>query len=117
MTKYDLEYWRNRALLAEALLVPATSVPSEWQLSAKEHAVVSVLADGEVHKFTDIADRIYFNHDGPSDLDSTIKVFVYRIRRKLLPFGVRVRNVWGQGYCLVGWGENAEGPQAKEDAT
>jgi two-component system cell cycle response regulator CtrA len=101
MPKYDLEYWRNRALLAEAALAPAANVPGEWGLSGKELELVSVLLDGKTHKSTEIADRVYFNQDVPEDLNGTIKVFVFRIRRKLRRFGVEVKNVWGQGYYLT----------------
>jgi two-component system cell cycle response regulator CtrA len=101
MPKYDLEYWRNRALLAEAALAPVTNVPKEWELSGKELELVSVLLDGKTHQFGEIIDRIYFNQDAPGDPNGAIKVFVYRIRRKLRRFGVEVKNVWGQGYYLT----------------
>jgi two-component system OmpR family response regulator len=70
------------------------------ELSASELALLEVLAEraGRVVSKEAIADRLSRGSDPPSD--TAIEICVYRLRRRLGPFGLKVRTLRGFGYLL-----------------
>jgi two-component system, OmpR family, response regulator len=69
-------------------------------LSARELALLELLLlrEGRVVSKEHIANHLY-GWDGDV-ADNAIEVFVYRLRRKLEPFGCEIRTVRGMGYLM-----------------
>lgn len=98
--KFDLDYWRNRALLAEKLLVPEHNVPPEWGLTRGETEIAAVLSDRRFHRTEEIIERVYFNRDSPTTARAVLRVRVCKMRKKLRKVGMAIVVKWGQGYLL-----------------
>jgi two-component system OmpR family response regulator len=69
-------------------------------LRASEFALLEALATrvGRVVRRDDLADRLGRGAEPPSD--TAIEVCVHRLRRRLSPFGLKVRTLRGFGYLL-----------------
>jgi two-component system, OmpR family, response regulator len=69
-------------------------------LRASEFAMLEALATrvGRVVRRDDLADRMGHGAEPPSD--TAIEVCVHRLRRRLSPFGLKVRTLRGFGYLL-----------------
>ncbi len=110
---------RVRALLrrqrtdrgAEIRVGPLTLVPgqprvtlgdSTFDLSASETALLEALATrvGRVVSKQTLADRLTRGGNPPSD--TAIEICVHRLRRRLGPYGLKVRTLRGFGYMLEG---------------
>lgn len=110
---------RVRALLrrqradrgAEIHVGPLTLIPgqprvtlgdSTFDLSASETALLEALATrvGKVVSKQALADRLTRGGNPPSD--TAIEICVHRLRRRLGPYGLKVRTLRGFGYMLEG---------------
>jgi len=108
---------RVRALLrrhrpdreAEIRVGPLVLVPGEPRISlggttvdlpASEMALLEVLANklGRVVSKNAIAERLQRGGDPPSD--TAIEICVHRLRRRLAPYGLKIRTLRGFGYLL-----------------
>lgn len=69
-------------------------------LTRNEAVVLEALlrSQGRIVTKSALAERIGIDEEPTSD--NTVEVFVYRVRRKLEPTGVRIRTVRGLGYLL-----------------
>ncbi len=69
-------------------------------LSARELAVIELLLlkEGKVVTKQQIVDHLYGWEDASNS--NAIEVFVYRLRKKLVPSGVDIRTVRGMGYLI-----------------
>ena len=96
----EVEYLReeNRQL-KDALGAVANPFPKEWKLTKAEQRLLSCLATGQGGFRKEEALRAASSHHESSDRD-LVKVRVSQMRKKLKPFGVEIRNVWGEGYEL-----------------
>lgn len=94
------EELRERIRQLEAALHPKLSVPAEWGLAPAEGRIFRLLVDREMATYEAlcIAARHLENRDVASNLAA--QVHIARIRRKLLPFPVRILNIWGVGYRM-----------------
>lgn len=86
--------------LREAL-APVNGIHPSWGLTKREAQVVAALVASRgdyVHK-----QQLYTAIYGTECevLDKIVDVFICKARRKLAPFGVDIRTVWGQGYYLT----------------
>jgi DNA-binding response OmpR family regulator len=84
----------ERALFADA---PA---PVEWGLTYQEARLVGCLLQRPVATKDALMATLYRN-DGREEADiKIIDVFICKARKKLAPFGIEIRTVWGQGYMI-----------------
>lgn len=86
-------------VLKDALADRTVLLPEEWCLSPMESDVFRVLLKRDVARFTAISAALYSDRPDPPD-DRTIHVFIFRIRRKLKPFGIVIHRVRHVGYSL-----------------
>lgn len=96
----EVEYLReeNRQL-KEALGAAINPFPREWKLTRAEQKLLSCLATGRNGFRKEEALRSASSHHESTDRD-LVKVRVSQMRRKLKPFGIEIKNVWGEGYEL-----------------
>ncbi|MEO1110555.1 MAG: helix-turn-helix domain-containing protein [Pseudomonadota bacterium] len=86
----DLE----RALFADVI------VPFDWGLTANESRVVACLLSRPFATKDALMAALYRN-DGKDEAHiKIIDVFVCKARKKLAPFGVEIKTLWGQGYMV-----------------
>lgn len=97
----EVEYLReeNRQL-RESLGGAEFSFPREWRLTRAEQRLLSCLYTGKNYFRIEEALRFASCHGNATDRD-VVKVRVCGMRKKLKPFGIEIRNVWGEGYELT----------------
>ena len=105
MAKYRLEELeeeneelRQRVAALEAVLAPGQH-ENRYRLTAFEARLLASLAKGGLRTFEHLYQIIYSGRLDPPDT-KTLKAHVWKLRQKLIPFGLDVRTVWGQGYEL-----------------
>lgn len=86
-------------VLKDALADRVVPLPVEWPLSPMEEIVFRVMLKRDVARFAAISAALYSDRPDPPD-EKIIHVFIFRIRRKLKPFGVVVTRVRHVGYSL-----------------
>lgn len=98
---------KNQISQLQKLLIPAVVTPREWQLTAQEYSLFSLLLTQErVSKeqalYAIVQYQKYINPSRKSASGEKIcNVIVYKIRRKLSPYGVEIKNEFGLGWYLV----------------
>ncbi len=95
------EQLRDRIAQLEALLFESERLPLELRLTTHEEALVAfLLKRNEVSK-DQILTAIYglLPDDDEPEL-KIIDVYVCKARKKLAPFGLQIKTIWGRGYCL-----------------
>ncbi|WP_018701422.1 winged helix-turn-helix domain-containing protein [Amorphus coralli] len=88
------------AELEQILFGEAWLPPVEWGLTPAEAKVAGVLVTRELASKPAIVAALYAHRPDDQPDDKVIDVFVYKMRRKLLPFGIEIRTLWGRGYHL-----------------
>lgn len=97
----EIETLRERIRQLEQELCPPRPTPVEWGLTGQEAAVYNHLASRPQASKRSIMQALYSDRAGDEPAEKIIDVFVCKMRRKLKPFGVEIRTVWGQGYALA----------------
>lgn len=93
---------RERIAFLEAILVDCARPPMEWGLTQQETRVFGTLVNRELATKDAVMAALYSDRAGAEGEvePKIVDVFVCKIRKKLKPFGVEIRTVWGQGYTL-----------------
>lgn len=95
----EIDALREEVRQLRALLAPALDIPDRFQLTALERRLFSHLATRSIATFEALAAVI--SRD-PRD-DNTARVHIYKLRCKLSPHGISIKNVRGLGYEMTGW--------------
>lgn len=96
----EIDMLRERIRQLEDVLMPATArVRIEWRLTPSEARVFSHLTTREVATKQSIMLAIYSDRLDEPEI-KIVDVFICKMRKKLLPFGVVIETVWGIGYAL-----------------
>ncbi|WP_020179811.1 helix-turn-helix domain-containing protein [Methylopila sp. M107] len=91
---------RERVVQLEELLGFRTLTPIEWGLTPKQASVLGFLLNRPMATKDELMTALYaLDVDDPPH-QKIIDVFVCHLRRKLRPFGIEIRTVWGQGYAI-----------------
>ncbi len=100
--KEENEILRERVALFEREFMGAELVfPVEWGLTATEQRVLGVLINRPQATKAQIMMGIYRVTGGDDEADIRIvDVFVCKVRKKLQPFGITIRTLWGAGYAI-----------------
>lgn len=93
---------RERIAFLEAILVDCVRLPVEWGLTQQETRVFGTLVNREVATKDAVMAALYSDRAGAEGEvePKIVDVFICKIRKKLKPFGIEIRTVWGQGYAL-----------------
>jgi DNA-binding response OmpR family regulator len=94
------DFLREQIARLERVLVGEQSMPVEWRLTQQEQRVMGVLVNREFASKDAIMAALYRNLGRDEAEPKIVDVFVCKIRKKLKPFGIDIRTVWGTGYCL-----------------
>lgn len=90
---------RERIAVLESELMETRSLPIEWRLTPQECRVFGVLVNRELATKSAIMTALY--HDRADEAEEKIvDVFICKMRKKITPFDIEIRTVWGQGYSL-----------------
>jgi DNA-binding response OmpR family regulator len=99
----QLEIEKQRLLdeneVLKSALAGSVTVPREWGLTPKQADLMRVLIRRPVASYDACMAGLYSDRIAPPD-QRIINVLISRMRRKLLPFGIEIRTVWGIGYEL-----------------
>lgn len=100
--KQENELLRERVARLESILMQTAPPPIEWRLTASEARVFGCLVNREIATKDAIMAALYCDRldaDGAAE-PKIVDVFVCKMRRKLKPFGVEIRTVFGQGFVI-----------------
>lgn len=92
---------REKVAFLEALTMATATLPVEWRLTPSEARVFGALVNREVTTKTAILAALYSDRPAEDEAEAKIvDVFICKLRKKVFPFGIAIRTVWGQGYAL-----------------
>lgn len=98
----EIDTLRERMRQLEEILMPrGFQPPTEWRLTGQEARVFAHLASREEASKASIMMALYSDRPDEEPNIKIVHVFVCKLRKKLAPFGVSVRTIWGKGYALV----------------
>lgn len=83
----------------QQVLTPPFIAPYEWHLTKYETKVLSSLLSAKFISKERLFVSLYRDYNDPPT-DSNLRVLVSKLRKKLSPFGVVIKFIWGQGYLL-----------------
>lgn len=86
-------------ILKDALADRAVMLPPEWKLSAREAEVFRIMIKRNVTRIATFMAALYSDRLDPPE-DKIVSVYIFKMRRKLKPFGIEIRAVRGVGYAL-----------------
>ena len=89
------------AQLEDALAGSAVALPIEWGLTPQESRVLGVLRARSMATKEAVMAALYVDLGKDEAEPKIVDVFICKIRKKLKPFGVEIKTVWGQGYSLA----------------
>lgn len=87
------------AFLEDQMLGAETILPVEWRLTASEARVFGALLGRERCSKDFLMSALYVQKQDEAEA-KIVDVFICKIRKKLLPFGIKIRTLWGNGYYL-----------------
>ncbi|WP_035900398.1 helix-turn-helix domain-containing protein [Labrenzia sp. DG1229] len=91
---------RERIYQLEDALFAETPLPPDWGLTVSEERVVACLLSRPQATKDAIMAALYRN-DGKDEPElKIVDVFVCKARKKLAPFGIEIKTVWGRGYMI-----------------
>ena len=83
----------------EQVLRPPFIAPYEWHLTEYETIILSSLLSAKFISKERLFASLYSDYNEPPS-GNVLSVFVVTLRKKLSPFGVVIKNLWGRGYYL-----------------
>lgn len=99
--KNQIDTLRERNRQLEELLAPSsTPILAEWMLTPSEARVFAHLTTRDLCTKASIMAAMYSDRIDVEPEIKIVDVFICKMRRKLKPFGITIRTVWGQGYGL-----------------
>jgi len=73
-----------------------------FRLTTTEAALLRLLYERKLVTPQAIETELYSTRAGdPPDSESLIKVYIYKLRRKITRWGITIETVWGTGYRLA----------------
>ena len=95
------EMLREQIAKLELLLGMQAAAPIEFRLTGKEEGVFGVLMAREIATKEMVMFALYSSLGKDEAEPKIVDVFICKIRRKLKPFGIDIKTVWGKGYYLT----------------
>lgn len=83
----------------QQVLTPPFIAPYEWHLTKYETKVLSSLLSAKFISKERLFVSLYSDYNDPPT-DNNLRVLVSKLRKKLSPFGIVIKFIWGQGYLL-----------------
>jgi DNA-binding response OmpR family regulator len=74
--------------------------PAEWRLTQKETRVLEVLLRLPMASKDQIMAGCYVPGADDEPMIKIVDVFICKMRRKLRPFAIEIRTLWGVGYTM-----------------
>lgn len=91
---------REQIRRLELALVDTEPLPFEWGLTGQESAVFGVLVNRPLATKDAVMAALYRSIGRDEAEPKIVDVFICKMRKKLKPFGIEIRTIWGQGYAL-----------------
>ena len=91
---------RNRVEILERECGMTMLAPMRWGLTAHEAKLLGVLCKRPAVTKDGIMAALYRDEGRDEPEIKIVDVFVCKLRRKLTPFGVEIKTLWGQGYSM-----------------
>jgi len=92
------ELLKEQNAYLRSALMGAVELPLEWKLTKTEQRIMSVCLARDLATKEALAAALYWDKEDPADGPSNVKVHISKIRRKLKPFGIEIKTIWGQGF-------------------
>lgn len=97
----EIEVLREKVRqLQDVVAPPDVVIPLEWRLTTNEARIFSHLTTREFATKQSIMAALYSDRADDDIEIKIVDVFVCKMRKKILPFGIEIETIWGQGYGL-----------------
>ena len=93
------EYLRAQVRQLQDALGVGLLWPAEWRLTVRETALLGILVAREIATYDGIMCALYGDCPDPP-CEAIIRVFIYKLRRKIAPHGITIRTRRGQGLSI-----------------
>lgn len=91
----------------QEMLVPPFVIPENWGLTKTQKRTLAILLSTNFITKERLFAGLYGDRLDPPDKEA-VGALVCLLRRKLAPFGIVIKNIWGEGYCLENRNELAK---------
>lgn len=98
--KQQNEYLQETVHRLREALTETRLLPREWKLTPSEENFIGVLINREVGTYEALLTTLYLAKGRPEASQNILHVFVCRVRKKLEPYGIEIRTIWGRGWAL-----------------
>jgi len=95
----EVETLKERVRQLEEALLPVVSVPLEWQLTKVERRAYACLASRPLASKDALMIALYAGAREEPNVKH-LDLVVHRLRKKLEPFGFKIKASWGEGWRL-----------------
>lgn len=94
------EYLEETVHRLREALTETRLLPREWKLTPSEENVLGVLVNRELGTYEALLTALYLAKGRPEASQKILQVFICRLRKKLEPYGIKIRTVYGRGWAL-----------------
>lgn len=91
----------------QEMLAPPFVVPENWGLTKTLKRTLSILLSANFVSKERLFASLYSDRLDPPG-EETMGALLCFLRKKLAPFGIVIKNIWGEGYCLENRNELAK---------
>ena len=92
----------EKLLALESVFEQKCQTPSEWGLSSSQKKVFAALMGRGIVSKDQIYSALYYDSAELDRNPSIVQVFVFHLRAKLEPYGIKIATVGKQGYRMTG---------------
>lgn len=96
----EIEQLRDRVGVLEAALIGVELPPIEWCLTGAEARVLGCLMQRELATKEQLFAATTTDMVDDDREIKIVDVFVCKLRKKLVPFGIQIETRWGEGYFI-----------------
>lgn len=94
------EYLEETVHRLREALTETRLLPREWRLTPSEENILGVMVNREVGTYEALLTALYLAKGRPEACQKILQVFICRLRKKVEPYGVEIRTIWGRGWAL-----------------
>lgn len=95
-----IDYLEEEVAYLKSMIWEDVVIPSEWKLTSYEVTVVAVLVNQTVATRSACMTALYYDKPEDEPYEKIIDILIHRIRKKISPFGWKIKTYWGHGWWL-----------------
>ncbi len=94
-----IEELQHRVCVLEEITGLSLDCPLEFGLTRSEAVICGLLAKNEMVTKSLMLEALYMHEQDEAEI-KIVDVWICKMRRKLKPFGIEIKTVWGRGFAM-----------------